>query len=157
MIEEGVLDEQTAQTPEETAACCWGTEAQALAGSEMILLVEDEAFVREVTGKVLCAAGYRVLTAKDAAAATRTYELHCGAVDLLLADVVLPGESGRALAGRLKRSSPGLKVLLISGYAEQMGLQEAETGACLAKPFSVGVLLRKVRQALDRGECGIAE
>jgi CheY-like chemotaxis protein len=126
-------------------------EEEALAGAETILLVEDEAFVREVTGEVLRSAGYRVLTAKDAVEATRAWEAHCGAVDLLLADVILPGESGRALAGRLRQENPGLKILLISGYAEQMGRREVGMEECLAKPFSVGVLLRSVRQALDGG------
>jgi CheY-like chemotaxis protein len=151
MIQEGTLDARTVETSEQALACL-GTNAQPLAAAETILLVEDEAFVREVTSEVLRSAGYRVLMAKDAAAAARTYDLQCGEIDLLLADVVLPGESGRALAGRLRRASPNLKVLLVTGYAEHMQAPEAGTGACLAKPFSVAALLRKVRQVLDRGE-----
>jgi CheY-like chemotaxis protein len=142
-------DVQTAENLENTAACCVGSAEQSFAGGETILFVEDEAFVREVTSEVLQSAGYQVLTATDTAAAARMYDLRNGDVDLLLTDVVLPGESGRVFAGRLKRKNPSLKVLLITGYAEQMGLQEDETGACLPKPFSIGVLLRKVRQVLE--------
>jgi len=155
MIPHAARDAQTVETAEETAACCRGIAADPLAGGETILFVEDEAFVREVTSVVLRSAGYRVLTAKDAAAAAGMYDLQSGDVDLLLTDVVLPGESGRALADRLKRACPELKVLLITGYAEQMRLEAAATDGCLAKPFSVGVLLRKVRQVLDPG--GVTE
>jgi len=147
MVPQAALEAQTVEIPE-GAACNW-IAAELLGRAETILFVEDEAFVRQVAGEVLRSAGYRVLTAEDAAAAARAFDLQCGDVDLLLADVVLPGESGRALAGRLKRASPGLKVLLISGYAEQIGKREAGTEICLAKPFSVGVLLREVRQVLE--------
>jgi len=120
--------------------------------AETILLVEDEAFVREVTGEVQRSAGYRVLCARDAAEARRAYEAHGGELDLLLTDVILPGETGRALAARLRREIPGIKVLLISGYAKQMGLQVQGSEECLAKPFSARVLLRKVRKVLDGDE-----
>jgi len=122
-----------------------------LTGGETILLVEDETFVREVTGEILRAAGYRVLTATNAAAAARTYDLEGGDVDLLLTDVVLPGESGAVLAERLKRTSPELKILMITGYAQQVARTEAVTGTCLAKPFSGEVLLKRIRHTLDRG------
>jgi DNA-binding NtrC family response regulator len=148
-------DVQTKGSLEKTAACRVGTAEQPFAGRETILFVEDEAFVRDVTTEVLRSAGYNVLTANDAAAAARMYDQRNGDVDLLLTDVVLTGESGRVFAERLKRNNPGLKVLLITGYAEQMGLQENETGACLPKPFSIGVLLRRVKQALE-GD-GVAE
>jgi DNA-binding response OmpR family regulator len=148
MIEQPAPEVETVAITKEGAALCSGTLEELSTGRETILFVEDEAFVREVTGEVLRAAGYSVLTAKDAAAA-RTYHLQHGAVDLLLTDVILPGENGRALAGMLRKSSPGLKVLFISGYAEQMRMQDAGSEICLAKPFSGGVLLRKVRQVLD--------
>ena len=156
MVQQAAIRAQTAGIPEETAAWVRGTEEQQ-AAAETVLFVEDEAFVREVTGEVLRSAGYRVLTAKDATEATRAYEAHRGAVDLLLTDVVLPGESGRGLAGRLRRGNPRLKVLLMTGYAEQIGRCEVGVEECLAKPFSVGSLLRKVRQALNRGGLRMGE
>ena len=123
-----------------------------LAEAATILFVEDETFVRDVTCEVLRSAGYRVLTAKNAAEAGRLYHEHRSEVELLLSDVVLPGETGRVLAGRLRRENSKLKILLVTGYAEQMGLRESKLEECLAKPFSAEVLLRTVRQLLDRGE-----
>lgn len=143
---------QTTETLQAEPKCSVRTDEDELTGAETILFVEDEAFVREVTCEVLCSAGYRVLTAKSAADAVRAYDQRCGEVDLLLTDVVLPGETGRELAKRLRRQNPRLKVLLVSGYAEQMGLREAGHEECLAKPFSTGALLRKVRQLLDCAE-----
>ena len=150
MIPYAALEAQNAETSTDAVACCWSEVEEALARRETILLVEDETFVREVASEVLRSAGYRVLTAKNAAEAARTYDFESGEVDLLLTDVVLPGESGRALAERLRQASPRLKVLLITGYAKQMRLEEVGTVACLAKPFSVGVLLGKVREVLER-------
>jgi len=124
-----------------------GREARAEMGT--ILLVEDEGFVREVTGEVLRAAGYRVLTAKNAVEAVHEYEDCRGAVELLLTDVILPGESGRSLAARLRRANPSLKVLLVTGYGEHMGLQADEKEECLAKPYSAKVLLGRVRERID--------
>lgn len=119
--------------------------------AETILFVEDEAFVREVTCEVLRSAGYRVLTAKDAIEGVRAYEENCGEVHLLLTDVILPGETGRMLAARLKRENRRLKVLLVTGYAEQMELREEGYAQTLVKPFSAGALLRRVREAIDCG------
>jgi CheY-like chemotaxis protein len=137
---------------EEVTARFRAAHGEPLAGAETILFVEDEAFVRDVTCEVLRSAGYRVLTARNAVEAAREYDRCCGEVTLLLTDVILPGETGRELAGRLRRANPGLKVLLVTGYAEQMGLRDAGPEKCLAKPFSTGMLLRRVRQAIDCGE-----
>jgi two-component system cell cycle sensor histidine kinase/response regulator CckA len=111
--------------------------------------VEDEAFVREVTCDVLQIGGYRVLSAKDAIEAARLYEAHGSEVDLMLTDVVLPGESGGVLAAKLRRKNPQLKVLLVTGYVDQMTQLEEAREECLAKPFSSDALLRKVRNLLD--------
>jgi len=148
MIPQAAFDAQIAETSKDAAACCWSVVEEARAGSETILLVEDETFVRDVASEVLRSAGYQVLTAKDATEAGAIYDLHGGEVDLLVTDVVLPGESGRAFAQRLQEASSRLQVLLITGYAKQMGLEGAGTVACLAKPFSVGALLGKVRECL---------
>jgi len=145
MTQQATFGSQADANPEEGA---WfrGTETSA---AQTVLLVEDEPFVRGVASEVLRAAGYQVLIAKDANEASRVYDAQFRAVDLLLTDVILPGENGRALAARLRRENPRLKVLLITGYMEQMGQQSAGVEECLAKPFSVEVLLRKVRDVLD--------
>ena len=117
--------------------------------TKTILLVEDEPFVREVTGEVLRAAGYRVLTAKNAKEGASLYEAQSGEVELLLNDIILPGETGRVLAERLRREDPTLKVLFVSGYSEQMVVSETMQEECLGKPFSSEVLLRTVRELLE--------
>jgi CheY-like chemotaxis protein len=125
-------------------ACQWG-------GTETILLVEDEAFVRRVTAQVLESAGYRLVIAGNAAEALEAFRKPCGSFDLLLADVVMPGMSGRELAAELETAYPRTRVLLMSGYAEQLAW--CESSACrrkyLAKPFSLGTLLSRVRAVFD--------
>lgn len=143
--------EQSTEMPG-AAACVWGRGAGdgVLAAAETILFVEDEAFVRDVTCEVLRSAGYRVLAAPNAADAVRMYEARPGEVELVLSDVVLPGETGPAMARRLRREHPELRVLFVTGYGEQMGWLEGKQEEFLAKPFSTEALLRKVRQVLDR-------
>lgn len=112
-----------------------------------ILLVEDEIFVREVASEVLRAAGYRVLSAQNAAEAAQIYDEAEGDVDLLLTDLILPGESGRDLGKSLRRDDPFLPVLLATGYGDQ------DCGAgeeCLAKPFASEDLLCKVRRLIKK-------
>ena len=138
------------RTIEASTAWCQTIDVEPAAAAETILLVEDEAFVREVTCEVLRSAGYRVVVAQNATEALHAYDRCCGEVDLLLTDVILPGETGRVLVARLRRRDPGLRALFVTGYAEQMGLRESQLEGCLAKPFSTDVLLRRVRQLLDR-------
>ena len=119
---------------------------QILGEPQTILVVEDEVFVREAASEVLRSAGYRVLAAKDAAEALQIFDEADPEVDLLLTDVILPGENGRCLAERLRRRSPLLPVLLATGYGEQMAREGGEP--CLAKPFSSQDLLGKVRELM---------
>ena len=120
-------------------------------GSETILLVEDEAFVREVAVEVLRSAGYGVLIAKNAAEARDLYDEFTSAVALLLSDVILPDENGWTLARRLRSQDKQLPVLLVTGYAEQANMKSELAGIeCLAKPFSAGALLEKVQAMLDK-------
>jgi two-component system cell cycle sensor histidine kinase/response regulator CckA len=127
-----------------------GLAAELFHGTETILLVEDEAFVRKVTHQVLQAAGYGVAAAKNAVEALEQREL-LPRVDLLLTDVVLPGKNGRALASDLRLRQPNLSVLFVTGYPLQLAEIEAAepVEACLPKPFSAAALLRKVRQMLN--------
>jgi CheY-like chemotaxis protein len=113
-----------------------------------ILLVEDENFVREAAREVLRNAGYSVVAIKTAAEAARVFEEVGGGVDLLLTDVVLPGEAGPELAARLRQSDPNLNVLYVTGYAEQMKILETRRERFLAKPFSSEKLLNAVGEVL---------
>lgn len=120
-------------------------------GPETILLVEDEGFVRKVTAEVLESAGYKVVTAGDAGEALEVYRRLSAPLDLLLADVVMPGMSGRDLATEFESLCPRARVLLMSGYAGQLASYHFSSyrKTHLAKPFSVRTLLKKVRGVLD--------
>ena len=135
-------------------------EAQAPAGAsespggrERILLVEDEAAVREIARELLAAAGYRVQVAANAQQALALAASSSEPQDLLLTDMVLPGLTGPQLAERLSASYPGLRVLFTSGYAAEAlgrGTNLPARMDLLPKPFTRDILLRRVRAALDR-------
>lgn len=121
-------------------------------GSETILAVEDDDVVRHLVRKVLESRGYRVLEARTGAEALDLLRGHSGPLHLLLTDVVMPELSGRELAEHARALHPRLRVLYISGYADQeqakLGVRDPFAGF-LAKPFSPEVLERKVREVLD--------
>ena len=128
-----------------------GGRVEALQGTETLLLVEDEDSVRELVRNVLREKGYRVLEASRGEEALELSDLYAGRIDLLVTDVVMPQMNGRELARRLVNSRPQIKVLYISGYADNAvwypgGLDAG--GAFLQKPFSPEALARKVREVL---------
>jgi PAS domain S-box-containing protein len=123
-----------------------------LTGSETILLVEDDHEVRQFAATVLKSRGYRVLEAADAANALQIAHRHEGPIDLLVTDVVMPGMNGPKLASELTRLRPGLRVLYISGYAENAVAHHGVLDAgieYLAKPFSPTELAHKVREVIE--------
>jgi PAS domain S-box-containing protein len=119
-------------------------------GSQAVLLVEDDGAVRRFARHVLASNGYTVLAARDGDEALTIARRYEGRIDLLVADVVMPGLSGRDLAVRLAAERPGVRVLYTSGYAEQMisraGVQHGI--ALLPKPFLPTDLLQKVGETL---------
>ncbi len=119
---------------------------------ESILLVEDEDQIRRLVGLMLESSGYTVLSAADGAAALDLASGSKGAVALLLTDIVMPGLSGRELAGRLCATHPTLRVLFMSGNADDARTvrdQGAPGWGYLQKPFRMEALLQKVRALLD--------
>jgi CheY-like chemotaxis protein len=121
-------------------------------GSETVLLVEDEAGVRELARRMLEHAGYRVLDAASGADAEVVFAEHRGSIDLLVTDVIMPGMSGPDLFRRLTVQQPALKVVYISGYAtEAMARQlKANRGQPhVQKPFTADQLVSYVRSVLD--------
>ncbi|HMQ51504.1 MAG TPA: response regulator, partial [Anaerolineae bacterium] len=122
------------------------------AGTETVLLAEDEELVRALTRQVLEMNGYTVLEASHGGEALLLAEQHPEAIDLLLTDVIMPHMSGNDLAKRLAALHPGMKVLYISGYTDQAiahyGVLEPDL-FFLQKPFSPQTLARKVREVLD--------
>jgi PAS domain S-box-containing protein len=126
--------------------------AERTRGHERILIVEDEAGVRTLLKRVLTDAGFAVRVASNSREAERLAGDDASAFDLVLTDVVMPGMNGRELADRLRARRPDLRVLFMSGYAEQVLGQHGvvDDGVhLLAKPFSVGQVVQAVRRALD--------
>ena len=122
-------------------------------GHELVLLVEDEALLRRVVGEILIAAGYRVAQAANGDEALAMFEdarQRNERIDVLLSDLVMPGMSGRELAMRLKRASPMLPVLFMSGYEERASEVRGDEPV-IAKPFTASALARRVREVLDGG------
>ncbi len=129
-----------------------GPVSGAAARGETVLLVEDEAAVREFARGVLELHGYRVIKAPSGEEALRLSAESEDLIHLLLTDVIMPGMSGRTLAEQMIRQRPGLKVLYMSGYAVNVTGQHGllEGGVMLVeKPFTAADLARGVRQALD--------
>ena len=119
---------------------------------ETILLVEDEEQVRRLARRVLERAGFVVVEAGDAEAALRRANRHPGTIHLLVVDMMLPGLSGRELAAQLAIHRPAVKVLYISGTADDaIGRHQvlAPGTEFLQKPFALDQLVRKVRKVLD--------
>ena len=127
-------------------------EATPKRGRETILIVEDEDGIRGLILKILRRERYQVLEAASAEEALALVAAHKSSIHLLITDVMLTGMSGPDLARKMHAASPGLKVLYISGYTDD---ESARSGAYppgarfLAKPFTLGVLLGKVRETLD--------
>lgn len=126
-------------------------EAEAWGAGAHILLVEDDPSVRGLTERMLETLGYRVTAAAAGGEALLLVEEEGLRPDLLMTDVVMPGMDGAALAGRLQRTRPGLKVLYMSGYTDDAivhrGVLDSGT-SFLPKPFSLQDLAEKVREAL---------
>ena len=120
-------------------------------GSETILVVEDEAGVRDLACQFLKQAGYSVLEACHGVEALELAARHSGLIDLLLSDIVMPKMSGVELAAHLRAIRPDLKVILMSGYSEYSGRQAASIPSdirVLQKPFSMPLLGEAIREAL---------
>jgi two-component system cell cycle sensor histidine kinase/response regulator CckA len=119
----------------------------------LILVVEDEDPVRRIAERLLTRAGYRVLAAASGEEGLRLFKDHDGPIDLLLTDVVMPNMSGRELARRLRMLDASLRILFMSGFADDAitgrgGFEEDED--FLQKPFDNDELLARVAAALER-------
>jgi two-component system, cell cycle sensor histidine kinase and response regulator CckA len=131
-------------------ACAKGRSAKDHSSRRRILLVEDEPFVREATCGILRQSGFEVLPAENAQDALKIFE-ECGdGIDLVMTDMILPGGTGHQLGRDLREHSPGIMVLVTSGY----DMREYETEApdsCayfLAKPYSRQTLVDKIETIL---------
>jgi PAS domain S-box-containing protein len=120
-------------------------------GTETILLVEDEAALRDVSRVCLESKGYTVLDASNAEKAMNILQNYDQRIDLLITDIVMPGQGGLELARSALRVRPGIAIVLVSGYIDRpLDIQAIEPGRFLQKPFSFEALARTVRSLLDR-------
>ena len=122
------------------------------AGQEGVLVVEDDPQVRQVTLRALRGAGYRVHVASQGSEALAVAEAEGSGLDLLITDVILPGGDGPSVAEGLRKHVPGLRVLYVSGYPQDLIAQRGVLAAgieFLEKPFTPSSLLERVRAVLD--------
>jgi PAS domain S-box-containing protein len=123
------------------------------AGTETILLVEDDEAIRSVTAAILRSLGYQIYPMASSVDAYNQFSgLNCPPYDLLLSDIVMPDMGGRELADKLRAVKPGLKVLFMSGYVDDPVILHAVQESAmpfLEKPFTRETLAKKVRETLD--------
>jgi two-component system cell cycle sensor histidine kinase/response regulator CckA len=121
-------------------------------GTETILLVEDDAQLRQLTSSVLAHCGYKVLTAGGTEEGLALCRANHRNIRLLVTDVIMPGMNGRQLAEQVKLISPSTRVLYVSGYTSNAIVHYGvlDPGLWfLPKPFSLSALIAKVREVLD--------
>jgi signal transduction histidine kinase len=133
-----------------------GIEAETLGaiqgGSETILFAEDDSSLRELGRRVLESLGYNVITAQDGEEAVEKFMENRDRIKLALLDLIMPKKSGMEAYADIKIARPGIKVLFMSGYTNDMisRMKPEEKLEILRKPFSPNTFLRKVREVLDR-------
>ncbi len=121
-------------------------------GTEMILLVEDEELVRNMSRQILEACGYHVIEAQNGIEALSVCAAQNEKIDLLLTDVVMPQMGGRELAEKLTDLHPEIRVLFASGYTDDAVIRQGivrENMNFIQKPFTFDALALKVREILD--------
>ncbi|CAN5354502.1 PAS domain-containing protein [soil metagenome] len=125
-----------------------------LTGQGTILLVEDEEGLRSLNARGLRSRGYTVVEASNGIEAMEVLEEQDGAVDLVVSDVVMPEMDGPTLLKEMRARNPSLKIIFVSGYAEEAfekSLPENEQFAFLAKPFALSALIAKVKETMGAG------
>ena len=127
-------------------------DADSLSGTETILLVEDDANVRDYMQSIISRHGYNVLTAENGEAALELHGKLADGVDLVISDVVMPRMSGPEFVKELLEHQPGLRHLFVSGYTDDAIVHHGvlDDGVeLMQKPFSRMALLKKIRTLLD--------
>jgi two-component system cell cycle sensor histidine kinase/response regulator CckA len=121
-------------------------------GQDTILLVEDEDAVRSFAARALRMRGYHVMEANGGEPGLEIVRKHPGAIDLLVTDVVMPGMDGPTLVRAARRLRPDMRILFMSGYAEdafRRNAERAEELHFLPKPFGIKQLAAKVKEVLS--------
>src|SRR5258708_504389 len=123
-------------------------------GTGTILLAEDEPLLRELGETILSQAGYKVLTAPSTQAIRSLMADYSGTIDLLLTDVVMPGMSGPELVHVVRERWPDIRVLYMSGYADDEIEDLDRDAAFLQKPFTPAELTAKIAEVLGNPASG---
>ncbi|HEY8032711.1 MAG TPA: PAS domain S-box protein [Methylocella sp.] len=136
-----------AEAPDDQPQCYHGP-----GGDEVVLVVEDEVFVRDLIVEAIDNLGYQAIEAADGLSALRILD-SSQRIDLLVSDIGLPGLNGRQLADAARVKRPGLKVLFMTGYAETAaGSSFLENGMeIISKPFMMNALASKLHQMVESG------
>ena len=124
-----------------------------LRGYETVLLVEDDATVRQIAALTLVKYGYMVLEAANGPAALEVVNRYGGAIDILVSDIVMPEMNGRTVADAVRARHPGCRVLFMSGYNEDMLVRRGVhigAEAFIQKPFAPEAFVTKLRETLGR-------
>lgn len=117
---------------------------------ETILLAEDEAGVRKYTREILERYGYVILEACNGVEALAMARSHPGQINMLLTDIIMPAMGGVELTEKFNAEFPGIPVLFMSGYSDQIMRHWSALSAYIQKPFTLSDLLTQVRELLDR-------
>lgn len=126
-------------------------------GSETVLVVDEDRFVRNLLKRTLSLHGYHVLTAADSREAQEVAARFDGAIQLLVTDILLSVTDGPELARILSRARPDLQCLYVSGFYRALTSRNVvPEDQFLTKPFSPDDLLQKVRHLLDRVPAAVA-
>ena len=118
------------------------------------MMVEDEEGLRALNARGLISRGYRVIEASNGVEAIEQFEQHGGDVDLVVSDVVMPEMDGPTLFKELRQRNPELKIIFVSGYAEdafQKSLPDPDSFNFLPKPFTLKQLVAVVKETMAQG------
>ena len=154
--DEDLADKPHVESPAIAGALAAAGEVAQLAGGDLtgrgtILLVEDEEGLRALNARGLASRGYTVLQAANGVEAMDLLRENDGKVDLVVSDVVMPEMDGPTLLREMRRSNPSLKIIFVSGYAEEAfekNLPQGEQFAFLAKPFTLKQLVAAVKETM---------
>ncbi len=138
---------------EKTILASAGLKDRFVAGSETVLLVDDEEAIREVGQELLEALGYRVLLSGDGKDALDVYKKNRDRIDIVLLDIVMPHMGGGEVYEKIKGINPDVKVLLLSGYSidgEAADIMKRGCNGFIQKPFTMKELSGRIRQVLEQ-------
>ena len=138
--------------PREQARAAAAPQPADLTGHGTILLVEDEEGLRALNARGLISRGYSVLEAGNGVEAIEMFQQHGGGVDLVVSDVVMPEMDGPTLLKELRKRNPALKIIFVSGYAEEAfakSLPQGEQFSFLPKPFTLKQLVGAVKETMS--------